>query len=224
MLQVITKLLISSILGGLIGFEREKHGRPAGVRTHLLVCLGSCLTMVVSLRLYEIFKIFNTLNYASGVDPSRLASMVMAGIGFVGAGVIVKGKEGNVWGLTTAACLWVTAALGLAVGAGMIIPSVAATLIAILSLLVLKSIESIIAKEKYYKLHIETNCIYSSTLKEIVAILKRSNFKILNMDFEKNSITGLNKYTICIKSKNNINNYFVEFLSKIEGVKKISCK
>jgi putative Mg2+ transporter-C (MgtC) family protein len=112
----VARLFLAAILGGLIGWEREKHGRAAGLRTHLLLCLGCALVMLVSLHVPTLFG-----NYGADsiyrVDPARMAAHVLSGLGFLGAGAIVTlGRW--VRGLTTAACVWVTAAIGLAVGAG----------------------------------------------------------------------------------------------------------
>ncbi len=165
------RLFVAALLGGIIGLEREKHGRPAGLRTHILVSLGSALTMIVSLHLYDIFKIYNTSNYASGVDPSRIASLVMTGIGFIGAGTIIQSR-GSIWGLTTAACLWVSAALGLAVGCGYYMPAIIATIISMTVLLLLKTpVESHLKKDWYQHIDIEMED-RSDGLEDIKRILK----------------------------------------------------
>ncbi|MGR6836118.1 MgtC/SapB family protein [Syntrophomonas erecta] len=115
--EIVFKLALAGILGGLIGLERESLNRPAGLRTYTLVCVGSTLAMIVSLDMY--FQYYQTVN----ADPGRIAAQVVSGIGFLGAGTIMR--EGvNVHGLTTAAGLWVVACIGLAVGAGLYIPAV----------------------------------------------------------------------------------------------------
>jgi putative Mg2+ transporter-C (MgtC) family protein len=101
------RLLMSVIFGLFIGFERAIKQKPAGIRTHILVCLGSCLIMVVS-----------TLNEGAYKDPMRLAAQVVSGIGFIGAGVIWKDRSNTKRGITTAANLWITACLGLTIGFG----------------------------------------------------------------------------------------------------------
>lgn len=120
--EVIFRLTLACILGGLIGLERESLNRPAGLRTYTLVCVGSALAMVVSLEMY--FQYYQTVN----ADPGRIAAQVISGIGFLGAGTIMR-EGATVRGLTTAAGLWVVACIGLAVGAGLYIPAVATTLI-----------------------------------------------------------------------------------------------
>lgn len=109
--ELLLRLSLSCVLGGVIGYERQSRRKSAGLRTNVLVCLGSCLIMVLSQSIYQ--KVEGLTN----ADPARLAAQVVSGIGFLGAGTIMK--EGlTVRGLTTAACLWVVAGVGLAVGAG----------------------------------------------------------------------------------------------------------
>lgn len=105
------RLVLSCVMGGVIGYERQARHKSAGLRTNILVCLGSCLVMLLSQSLYQ------DVEGKTNADPARLAAQVVSGIGFLGAGAIMK--EGiTVTGLTTAACLWVVAGVGLAVGAG----------------------------------------------------------------------------------------------------------
>ena len=120
--EIIFKLTLAGILGGLIGLERESLNRPAGLRTYTLVCVGSALAMVVSLDMY--FQYYQTVNAA----PGRIAAQVISGIGFLGAGTIMR-EGATVRGLTTAAGLWVVACIGLAVGAGLYIPAIATTVL-----------------------------------------------------------------------------------------------
>ncbi|SEJ72669.1 putative Mg2+ transporter-C (MgtC) family protein [Propionispira arboris] len=109
--ELLLRLTLSCILGGVIGYERQSRRKSAGLRTNVLVCLGSCLIMVLSEAIYQ------QVEGLTNADPARLAAQVVSGIGFLGAGAIMK--EGlTVTGLTTAACLWVVAGVGLAVGAG----------------------------------------------------------------------------------------------------------
>jgi putative Mg2+ transporter-C (MgtC) family protein len=141
------KLLLAALAGGIIGFEREMHGRPAGLRTHLLVTLGSCLMMIISEAFYLKYGELG-MESAVRIDPSRTAAQIIAGIGFLGAGVILK--EGvNVRGLTTAASLWMVAGLGMAFGMGLFGPAALATLLAFCSLFFLKKLEPVIKKDRY---------------------------------------------------------------------------
>lgn len=147
LLTVTIKLLLAALAGALIGIEREKHGRPAGLRTHLLVALGSCLMMIIS---ESFFLKYGELPGTGVVrlDPSRVAAQIVAGIGFVGAGVVIK--EGmTVRGLTTAACLWLAAGIGMGFGMGVFAPTVIATVLALLALIFLKKLEPFIKKDRF---------------------------------------------------------------------------
>ncbi|MGH2687527.1 MAG: MgtC/SapB family protein, partial [Actinomycetota bacterium] len=113
-LDMVARVLGSALLGGLVGLERELKNRPAGFRTHILVSLGACLfTMAGAYGA----RVFYGAEGAADLDPTRVAAQVVTGIGFLGAGAIIR-TGANVQGLTTAAALWVTAAIGLAVGLG----------------------------------------------------------------------------------------------------------
>lgn len=145
--SLVLRLLLASLLGGIIGLEREIHGRPAGFRTHLLVSLGSCLFCITSIEIYRIYGNF-TGSGPIGVDPGRIAAQVVTGIGFLGAGAIIRDKA-SIRGLTTAACLWVAAALGIACGIGLFYLAICVTLVALISLLLLKQVERRLHRDSY---------------------------------------------------------------------------
>jgi putative Mg2+ transporter-C (MgtC) family protein len=132
--QMIMRLLLTLFLSGLIGLERQVHRRDAGLRTHILVALGSCLIMLTSLYVFDIYK------DSVSLDPSRIAAGVITGIGFLGAGTIIREPEG-VRGLTTAASLWVVAGIGLAVGCGFNKMAVYTTVLVLIVLHLLRYIE-----------------------------------------------------------------------------------
>lgn len=138
-IDAITRLALAFFLGSIIGLEREKKGRSAGLRTHILVCLGSCLIMLVSLFIYEAYREF------AAVDPGRIAAGVVTGIGFLGAGAIIRSGE-DTRGLTTAASIWVSSAIGLAVGCGYFGVAITATIIVFITLAFLKRIERMLEK------------------------------------------------------------------------------
>lgn len=132
--EMAMRLLLSCILGGFIGYERESHHKAAGLRTHILVSIGSCLIMVLS------FKIYNSVEGLTNADPARLAAQVVSGIGFLGAGSIIKDGP-TVRGLTTAASLWVVAGVGLAVGSGYYMGAFMTTGLVFLTLTILSRLE-----------------------------------------------------------------------------------
>ena len=132
-LEFILRILCAAVLGGLIGLEREYRAKEAGFRTHFLVALGSALFMVISAHGFG--DVMATDNPNIRLDVSRIAAQVVSGIGFIGAGTIIFHKSENVVrGLTTAACVWVVAAIGLACGAGMYVVAVSSAVMVLLGL------------------------------------------------------------------------------------------
>jgi len=137
---MIVRLLLTLVLSGLIGLERQVHRRDAGLRTHILVALGSCLIMLTSLYVFDIYK------DQVALDPVRIAAGVVTGIGFLGAGTIIREPDG-VRGLTTAASLWVVAGIGLAVGVGFNKIAIYTTILVLVVLHFLRYIEMPLLKE-----------------------------------------------------------------------------
>ena len=137
-IQVIIRIIMAGILGGLIGLERESLNKSAGFRTHILVCVGSALIMLVSQDLYQLYQ------GATNIDPGRIAAQVVSGIGFLGAGTIMR-EGATVKGLTTAASLWVVAGVGLALGAGFYFPALVTKGVVFLTLIYLGKVEKLIA-------------------------------------------------------------------------------
>ncbi len=133
--EIILRIVIAALLGALVGFERERQGQPAGLRTHIILVVGATLTMTLSINLAIEFR-----PLVPNGDPARLAAQVVSGIGFLGAGAILRYGP-NIKGLTTAASLWTMAVVGLAVGAGHFLSGVAATALILMSLIILNVIE-----------------------------------------------------------------------------------
>ncbi|HHV16342.1 MAG TPA: MgtC/SapB family protein [Gelria sp.] len=142
--EIIFKLALACILGALIGLERESLNRPAGLRTYTLVCVGSTLAMIVSIDIY--MQYYQTVN----ADPGRIAAQVVSGIGFLGAGTIMR-EGASVRGLTTAAGLWVVACIGLAIGAGLYIPAVASTILILFVLIYFVQFEQLFTGMREFK-------------------------------------------------------------------------
>ena len=120
---MVLRLLLATVLGAIIGYQRERAGKPAGLRTHILICIGAALFTIGSLH-----------GFGAVADPARVAAGIVAGIGFLGAGAIIRRGEGIVEGLTTAATIWVVAAIGLAAGAGLYLVSVVTTAVILIVL------------------------------------------------------------------------------------------
>ena len=134
--EIAVRLILSVVLGGVIGFERERHNRPAGFRTHILVCAGSALIMMVSA-----YGFTGQMSEGFLADPGRIAAGVVTGIGFLGAGTILQ-QRGSVRGLTTAATIWVVSGVGLAAGIGFYLGAILTTVFVLASLLLLKKAEA----------------------------------------------------------------------------------
>lgn len=147
-LEAIMRLTLAALCGGLVGLERELRGRQAGFRTHLLVCMGSALVMVVSMNFALTDQWPAHPNFTIRIDPARIAYGVMGGIGFLGAGTIMQSR-GVIRGLTTAAALWCVAAIGLTVGFGLYLIAIMATILVMISLFLLSFMERIVPRREY---------------------------------------------------------------------------
>lgn len=180
---IMFRLVIAACLGGVVGVEREYNKHPAGFRTHLLVCVGACLIMLLAMFGFQQFMADHG-EYVN-FDPSRLAAYVVSGIGFLGAGtIIVQGV--SVRGLTTAASIWVVAGIGLSIGVGMYFAGVFTTIIVILSLVFLNRIEDNFFKKKK---EIDSVVIHAAsqdtTLLAIINIFEENNVKVKKVIVER---------------------------------------
>lgn len=147
--ELLLRLVLACVFGGIIGYERQSRRKSAGLRTNVLVCLGACLIMILSQEIYQ------HVEGKTNADPARLAAQVVSGIGFLGAGAIMK--EGlTVTGLTTAACLWVVAGVGLAVGGGFYSGAFITTALVFVTLGALSRLDNWVDHEKRIGLTIHT--------------------------------------------------------------------
>ncbi len=219
-LGVLTKILLAAAAGGLVGLEREKHGRPAGLRTHLLVALGACLMVVVSegfhLKYVEI-----DADSAMRIDPGRVAAQIVSGIGFLGAGVIIK--EGlSVRGLTTAASLWLVAGLGMAFGVGLVTPGILATAVALFCLITLKRLEPALKKDRYLHMRITAEAepdIYPAMADVFASKKLRITDLSSTLDLESRVVTY--QFNV-VQHRKAIGRELTELIAQLPGVKKIS--
>ncbi len=175
--EIIFKLLLGTLLGGIIGFERQTHGRPAGFRTQLLVCVASVLLMIISEGYYA-----GSVGIAGQfrIDPTRIAAGAMTGVGFLGAGVILK-TGATVQGLTTAACIWIVSAIGLAVGAGQYAAAISGFIITFISLWFLRILEARMPRTVYKYVTLTTDASGDEDL--IRELFARQGFSIIRMDY-----------------------------------------
>ncbi|HOX09987.1 MAG TPA: MgtC/SapB family protein [Candidatus Omnitrophota bacterium] len=211
--EMILRLCIAALLSGLIGYEREIHERPAGFRTHILVGVGSTLIMLTSMHIFDIYK---------GVavpDPGRIAAQVVSGIGFLGAGTIIRFKA-SVRGLTTAASLWTVAGIGLAVGAGLFVPAAATTAIVLAALFFLNRVEKVMIRREWYKsLEIEAKS-GTAELEQIRGILLEYDVEIKDFDVKKSPCSDGVMLRIRVKLLSG--EFDSEILSKIRQVSGVS--
>jgi putative Mg2+ transporter-C (MgtC) family protein len=213
------RLLLASLLGAMIGLEREIHGRTAGFRTHLLVSLGSALFVVVSISFYRIFGNFSGTGMV-GVDPGRVAAQVVTGIGFLGAGAIIREKA-SVRGLTTAACLWIAAAIGVACAVGLFKLSVLVTAIALLSLIALKKIEAVLSRDSYALLTVESDKV-EGQLERIAQAIADCGLQMKPSGMEQKAGGGL-VFELQVKMHGRDISYeAIDRISAIDGVRGVA--
>lgn len=174
------RLALALVLGGLIGFEREKSSSAAGFRTHILVCLGSTLVMLLSA--YGFSQFAGKPNIT--MDPTRLAAQVISGIGFLGAGTILRNGL-SITGLTTAASLWVVAAIGLASGAGFYFAAILTTIMVLLSLWMLNAVEKkFFSSKRVYLLKVHA-VRTTGVMNDVTALLERLGVVIISLSLEE---------------------------------------
>ncbi len=205
------RLLLSALLAGVIGYERQASQKAAGLRTHILVCIGSCLIMILSIKLYK------NVEGMTNADPARLAAQVVSGIGFLGAGSIMK--EGpNIKGLTTAASLWVVSGVGLAVGCGYYMGALMSTALVFLTLTILHRIE----KHHHGKLlSIAVMAIDSpGQIGNITSLLGRHGVRIKDIRIEQNEERMIMHLLLEAPEKLSYNDMSGE-LAEIPGVRSI---
>jgi len=176
------RLLIAAVAGGLVGLERELRGRQAGFRTNLLVCLGSALVMIVSTHLAD-GPWMQGPGFQITVDPGRIAYGVMTGVGFLGAGAILKNR-GDVRGLTTAAALWCVAAIGLSAGLGLYSLSFVSALLVLLALWALDVLENLLPRRATRVITIRTRWS-AGCVRELVDFIQTQNVKVFGVTFRR---------------------------------------
>ena len=186
LLSVAVRMLLAVLCGGTIGIEREYKRRPAGFRTHILICLGAAMTTLTSQYLYLVMGLFT--------DMARLGAQVVAGIGFIGAGTIIVTRRQRVKGLTTAAGLWTAAIVGLAIGAGFYEGGLATTALVLLAELVFSRLEyRILANAPEINLYIEYRD--RATLDELLHLYREQGLKVVNLEITRSK--GSEKHNAC---------------------------
>ena len=189
-LELVTRLSVAAFCGGLIGIDRGRKNRAAGFRTYMLVCMGAALTIV--LGVYLSFMVKGSWNIASGsaqTDVSRFGAQVINGIGFIGAGTILVTGRQQVKGMTTAAGLWASACMGLAIGAGFYEVAVIGSLIIILTIVLFSKLEHfILAHSRNVNLYVELGHI--DFLSGIISTLKEQGVRIYDVELSKSATSS----------------------------------
>ena len=197
-LDIIEHLLIALAAGGLIGFERSYHGRPAGFRTHTLVCVASSALMLVTM--YQSHWYPEAFAGRVALDPTRMAQGIMTGIGFLGAGVIFK--EGlTVRGLTTAASIWITAVIGILAGIGFYFPLLLATLITLGTLSLFRWIEAKVPGDLYAHLMVRFTSDRAMSEDELRRFLADHGFTVANLSYAGGAATRGVEYQMVIRAR-----------------------
>ena len=197
--EFILRLFLAGIMGAIIGLDREYRAKEAGYRTHFLVSLGSALIMIVSQHGFS--EILDTPNV--NLDPSRIASQVVTGIGFIGAGTIILHKQ-IVRGLTTAAGIWATSGIGLAIGAGMYTLGISATILTLIGLEVLSFFFKKVGMKSSV---VELTTDNKETLNQLAKKFNSKDFLIVSLQMDEKMVGEVISYhvTMVIKSKKNNN-------------------
>jgi putative Mg2+ transporter-C (MgtC) family protein len=214
---LLVRLVVGTVLGAMIGYERQLHGRPAGLRTHLIVALASTTFMIVSTH-FVYFQHYGKEDLVA-VDSSRIAASVVTGIGFLGAGAILRTGI-SVQGLTTAAGLWLVAAIGLSAGAGMYVVSVAATAVGVTALTVLRRFE----RKNDDLLRRKISLVLSEEalpLSAIFAALTRDGAVISPVEYEKHLDEQRTVVTFQASFAATANERILEVLETQRGVRRV---
>ncbi len=212
LVSVMVRIILSISCGGVIGIERGVKGRAAGFRTHILVCMGSALTMMTGQYINNIL--------GAGDEISRIGAQVVSGIGFLGVGTIITTKSSKVKGLTTAAGLWSLACLGLAIGIGFYEAAILGTIMVVVAMNLFQRVDKFFyRKSKIHDYYIEVHRI--KTVREIMKNLRNSGYEILSLEYEsarKSSDEPLGMIMTVNKKENEDFETLMEIVSGIKDV------
>ena len=196
-LEYTVRLILTLVVGGAIGLERERSNQPAGLRTHILIAIGSSMLMMLSMEMAQTGgapEATGALVLGRGGDPGRIAAQVVSGIGFIGAGTIMR-FGGSVRGLTTAASIWIVAALGLVIGGGLYFVAAGGAIITLFTLTVLNRLERRLFPDRTYKV-LEVNVRGTTIPTDIVLpIFRKHGIHVSNIDVTQ----ALEKQTVKMK-------------------------
>jgi putative Mg2+ transporter-C (MgtC) family protein len=212
--NLLIRILVAAAFGGVLGVERDIHGRGAGLRTHLLVSAGAALFMILSTHVAA-FDVLIPSGFSKVTDPGRIAAQIITGIGFLGAGVILK--EGiTIRGLTTAACLWIAAAIGMAAGAGLYVIATTVTVLALFTLVVLRQLERFYRKDIYRDL--EVTVPNEVDIRQVVEKVKSKEVMLIFLGVERDYETQITTARMSLRlfCRGNADKLFHPIMEKLE--------
>ncbi len=208
-IEIVLKILLAAMLGGIIGLERELSHKEAGLRTNILIAVGSALITVLSFRIAA---------RAAGSDPARLTAQIVSGIGFLGAGAIIQARFA-VHGLTTAATIWTVAAIGIAVGSGFYLLAFLVTLLVVFVLTVFKLLLDLIEKQKRNYVYLITTEERASLLVDLRRLLTELSIRYSSARLNRRD--GSYEFEIIFATSENKNRDFLEKVMLLAGVKEV---
>lgn len=215
--EAMLKLLIACFLGGILGLERQRHGRVAGLRTHMLVCMAS--TVLMTTASHWVVDADASLQLA----PGRLAAGIMTGMGFIGAGTIIRSHH-SVRGLTTSACLWLTAALGVAIGLGYSVLAVKTAFLSLMILWLLGKLDAVIRTESFHVLTIRMKQ-NQGVIEKVKSICAQAGGRILDISIHKSKKTDKMVYKLHLQFHHKVDgDRMIDSLCGFTEIEKISWK
>lgn len=213
-MEFVFRLFVAGVMGALVGLDREYRAKEAGYRTHFLVSLGSALIMIISQHGFD--GVLHEVGV--GLDPSRVASQVVTGIGFIGAGTIILHKQ-TVRGLTTAAGIWATSGIGLTIGAGMYVLGISAT---VLTLIGLEVLSLLFKKVGMKSLSVEFSTNNKDTIDSVAKSFNSKDFHIVSYQMNEKTDSGLTTYYVSMVVKSKKSNDEGVLLSHLQEYKDVT--
>lgn len=212
-IAIIFKIILAMVAGGILGLDREFKNRPAGLRTFMLVCIASTLVMITNQYVLEVYSHLN-------IDPTRMGAQVISGIGFLGVGTIIVTRRNHVKGLTTAAGLWASACIGLAIGIGFYSGAIITCIGVLVTMRGMKIFDTLIwKKRKYIEIYVEFESI--TNIPPFVLFLKENNFEVDDLLIDKNHISKEGNTAIIVTLRSQADMSYpsiIQLLSQGEGV------
>jgi putative Mg2+ transporter-C (MgtC) family protein len=208
-IDIILKILLAAMLGGIIGLERELSHKEAGLRTNILIAIGSALITVISFKIAAL---------AAVADPARLTAQIVSGIGFLGAGAIIQARFA-VHGLTTAATIWTVAAIGIAVGSGFYLLAFLVTLLVVIVLTAFKHLQAYIEKQKQNFVYLISTDEKASLLVEIRQVMTELNIRYASARLKRRG--GGYELEIIFNTSENKNRDFLDKVMLLQGVNEV---